>query len=208
VGLIYADLSISLDGFIAGPNVSVANGMGDGGERLHDWMFADKSESEAEAFEKGRFASTGAVLMGRTMLDVGIRPWGDEPAFHAPVFVVTHRPAEPIVKAGGTTYVFVTDGPDAALRLARQAAGEQDICVAGGAAVVRHYLHAGVVDELFVHVVPILLGAGVRLFTDAEDRSITMTATGSVDDDGVTHLSCRVRVQPGEAPSGTGRRTT
>ncbi|MDQ3871157.1 MAG: dihydrofolate reductase family protein, partial [Chloroflexota bacterium] len=139
-------------------------------------------------------------LMGRTMLDVGIRPWGDEPTFHAPVFVVTHRPAQPIVKAGGTSYTFVTDGPDAALRLARQAAGDQDICIAGGAAVVRHYLHAGIVDELRLHVVPILLGDGVRLFTDAADRSVALTATGNVDQDGVTHLRCQVRVHPGEAP--------
>ena len=197
--LIWADLSMSLDGFIAGPNVSVANGMGDGGERLHDWMFAGKSDAEARAFEEERFASTGAVLMGRTMLDVGIGPWGDDPTFHAPVFVVTHRPAEPIVKAGGTSYTFVTDGPDAALRLARQAAGDQDIYIAGGAAAVRQYLHAGVVDELRLHLVPILLGDGVRLFTDAADRSVALSATGNVDKHGVTHLRCRVRVQPVEA---------
>jgi dihydrofolate reductase len=165
MGMIYADISTSLDGFIAGPNVSIANGMGDGGDRLHDWMFAGKSGAEAEAFEEERLASSGAFVMGRTMLDVGIAPWGDNPTFHAPVFVVTHRPAEPIVKAGGTTCTFVTDGPEAALRLAREAAGDQDICVAGGAAIVRHYLHAGVVDELRLHLVPIVLGDGVRLFT-------------------------------------------
>jgi len=200
MGLIHADMSMSLDGFICGPNVSVANGMGDGGESLHDWMFAGKSEDEARAWEEERFASTGAVLMGRTMLDVGIRPWGDDPVFHAPVFVVTHRPAEPIVKAGGTSYTFVTDGPDAALRLARQAAGDQDIYLAGGAAVVRHYLHAGVVDDLQLHLVPTLLGDGVRLFTDAADRSVALTATGNVDEDGVTHLRCRMRVHPVDAP--------
>lgn len=120
--LIYADLSMSLDGFIAGPGVGIDNPMGEGGERLHDSMFAGRSETEARAFEEERFASTGAVLMGRTMLDLGLGPWGDEPSFHAPVFVVTHRPAEPIVKAGGTSYKFVTEGPDAALHRARQAA--------------------------------------------------------------------------------------
>jgi dihydrofolate reductase len=200
MGMIYADMSMSLDGFIAGPNVSVANGMGDGGERLHDWMFAGKSGEEARAFEEERLASTGAFLMGRTMLDVGIGPWGDNPTFHAPVFVVTHRPAGPIVKAGGTSYAFVTDGPDAALRLARQAAGDQEICVSGGAAIVRHYLHAGVIGELRLHLVPILLGDGVRLFTEAEDRSVALTATGSVDEGGVAHLRCRIRVHPVEAP--------
>jgi dihydrofolate reductase len=197
---IYADMSMSLDGFIAGPNVSVTNGMGDGGDRLHDWMFAGKSGAEAEAFEEERLASTGAFLMGRTMLDVGIGPWGDNPTFHAPVFVVTHRPAEPIVKAGGTSYTFVTEGPEAALRLALQAAGDQDICVAGGAAIVRQYLYTGVIDELRLHLVPILLGDGVRLFIDAEDRAVALASTGSVDDEGVAHLRCRVQVHSVEAP--------
>jgi dihydrofolate reductase len=111
MGRIYAEMSMSLDGFIAGPNVRVGNGMGDGGERLHDWMFAGRPEAEATASEQERLAGTGAYLMGRTMLEVGLEPWGDDPPFHAPVYVVTHRPAEPIVKAGGTTYEFVTDGP-------------------------------------------------------------------------------------------------
>ena len=195
MGKIYAFMSMSLDGFIAGPNVSVANGMGDGGEQLHEWIFAGQSDEENEAREIAQFTSTGAVLMGRTMLDVGISHWGDDPTFHAPVFVVTHRPAEPIVKAGGTTYTFVTDGPDAALRLARVAAGEQDICVIGGAAIVRHYLHAGVIDELTLHVVPILLGDGTRLFTGPDDRAIELTPVdGRVDSDGVTHLRWRAAV--------------
>ena len=183
---------MSLDGFIAGPNVDLHNGLGDGGERLHDWMFIGKSEAEAEAFEKQKFASTGAVLMGRTMLDVGIGPWGDEPGFHAPVFVVTHRAAEPISRKGGTSYTFVTDGPDAALRRAHDAAGGQDICVAGGAAIVELYLRAGVIDELRLHIVPILLGAGTRLFTDPDDRSIKFATSGTVDQDGVVHLRSSV----------------
>lgn len=195
MGLIWANMSMSLDGFIAGPNVSVANGMGDGGEQLHDWMFAGKSGEEGEAFLAKRFGSTGAVLVGRTMLDVGIGPWGEIPVFHAPVFVVTHRPADPIVKAGGTSYTFVPEGPDAALRLARAAAGGKDICVAGGAAIVRHYLSAGVIDELRLHLVPVLLGSGTRLFTGVEDRGIEITAAGSVDADGVTHLRCQVQVK-------------
>ena len=193
MGLIYANLSMSLDGFIAGPNVRVGNGMGDEGDRLHDWMFAGRSEAEAKAFLEEPFATTGAVLMGRTMLDVGIEPWGDDPPFHAPVFVVTHRPAEPIVKAGGTTYRFVSDGPDEALRLARQAAGDQDIRVEGGAAIVRHYLYSGVLDELRLHTVPILLGGGTRLFTESERRAVELTATGSVDEAGLAHLVYRVQ---------------
>jgi dihydrofolate reductase len=114
------------------------------------------------------------------------------------VFVVTHRPAEPIVKAGGTSYNFVTDGPDAALRLARAAAGERDIRVEGGAVIVRQYLHAGAIDELRLHVVPILLGEGTRLFTGPDDRAIQLTAVeGDVDVHGVTHLRCRVAADPG-----------
>ena len=193
MGVTYADMSMSLDGFIAGPNVSVGNGMGDDGDRLHDWMFVGMADADVKAFLEQRLASTGAFLMGRTMLDVGIGPWGDDPSFHAPVFVVTHRPAESIIKAGGTSYTFVTDGPAAAARLARQAAGDRDICVSGGAAIVRHYLQAGVIEELRLHVVPILLGDGVRLFTDPKDESFELDATGRVDAGGVAHLTYRVR---------------
>jgi dihydrofolate reductase len=173
--------------------------MGDGGEQLHDWMFAGKSDEEAEASLAEQFVSVGAVLMGRTMLDVGIGPWGENPVFHAPVFVVTHRAAEPIERAGGTTYTFVTDGPEEALSRARAAAGERDIRVEGGAAIVRHYLHAAVVDELRLHVVPVLLGSGTRLFAGAEDRAIDLSAVdGDVDAHGVAHLRCRPAV--GSAP--------
>jgi dihydrofolate reductase len=193
MGLTYANISMSLDGFIAGPNVRVGNGMGDGGDDLHDWIFAGKSEAEVAAYLAGQFERVGAVLMGRTMLDVGIEPWGDQPAFHSPVFVVTHRPAEPIERAGGTTYTFVTDGPEAALRRAREAAGDRDVRIEGGAAIIREYLHAGVVDELRLHVVPILMGRGVPLFTEREGRSLDMDATGAVDAGGVTHLTVRPR---------------
>ena len=192
MALIYADMSMSLDGFIAGPNVSVENGMGDEGDRLHDWMFVGKSGDEVSAYLEEKNASTGAFVMGRTMLDVGIEPWGDDPVFHGPVFVVTHRAAEPIVKRGGTTYTFVTDGPDAALSAARTAAGERDIAIMGGAATVREYLDAGVIDELRLHVVPILLGGGVPMFAD-RDGLLAFEATGSVDALGVSHLTCRPR---------------
>jgi len=188
----YADLSMSLDGFIAGPNVRVGNGMGDDGDRLHDWMFVGKSGDEVSAFLAQRLARVGAHLMGRTMLDVGIGPWGDEHVFHAPVFVVTHRPAEPIEKAGGTTYHFVTDGPEAALDRARQAAGDRDIDITGGADIVRQLLAAGVIDELRLHIVPMLLGAGTRLFVDA-DGLPDLDASGHVDDTGVAHLTLRPR---------------
>jgi dihydrofolate reductase len=190
--LIYADMSMSLDGYIAGPNVTVENGMGDEGDRLHDWMFVGKSGDEVSAYLEEKNASTGAFVMGRTMLDVGIEPWGDDPVFHGPVFVVTHRAAEPIVKRGGTTYTFVTEGPDAALNAARTAAGDRDIAIMGGATTVREYLDAGVIDELRLHVVPILLGGGVPMFAD-RDGLLTFEATGNVDEFGVSHLTCRPR---------------
>jgi dihydrofolate reductase len=191
MGQIWANMSMSLDGFVAGPNVTVDNGMGDGGERLHDWIFEGKSGAEAEATLAEQFVETGAVLVGRTMLDVGIGPWGDNPVFHAPVFVVTHRATDPIEKAGGTTYTFVTGGPAEALRRAREAAADQEICVLGGADIVRQYLSLGAIDELRLHVVPILLGSGVRMFDDGFDPSLELRASGDVDKGGVTHLICR-----------------
>jgi dihydrofolate reductase len=190
---VYVDLSMSLDGFVAGRGVSVDNPMGDGGERLHEWMFAGRSAEQSRAFEDERFAATGALIMGRTMLEVGVGPWGDNPTFHAPVFVVTHRPAPPIVKQGGTTYTFVADGPQAALAQARVAAGHQDICVAGGAAIAREYLNAGVVDELYLHIVPILLGAGVPVFPLERGPMELALRPGVTDDAGVVHLRYDVR---------------
>jgi dihydrofolate reductase len=187
--MIYADLSMSLDGFVAGRNVGVDNPMGDGGERLHEWMFARKSAEQSRAFEEEQFATTGALVMGRTMFDVGVGPWGDDPTFHAPVFVVTHRPHDPVVKEGGTTYTFVTDGPETAAEHARAAAGQQDICIAGGAAIVGHYLEAGVIEELRLHLVPLVLGAGVSLFGQ---RPLTFAPQPGVGQDGgVLHVRYR-----------------
>jgi len=190
--MIVADMSMSLDGFVAGPNVSIYNGLGDGGESLHEWIFEGKSDAEVADLMNDRFANVGAVLMGRRMLDVGIGPWGDEPVFHAPVFVVTHRATDPIEKSGGTTYNFVTDGPDAALALAREAAGDRDIYVAGGPAVIRRYLRSGAIDELALHIVPLLLGAGTPMFDGSEGVDLE-PSSGHVDEDGVAHLRCRVK---------------
>jgi dihydrofolate reductase len=192
----YANLSMSLDGYIAGPNVRVGNGMGDEGDRLHDWIFAGRTEAETASYLERQFVGVGAVVMGRTMLDVGIEPWGDEPVFHAPVFVVTHRPAEPIEKAGGTTYHFVTAGLRAALDRARQAADDRDVRVEGGADIVRQTLTAGELDELRLHVVPIVLGGGTRLFVDGV-RLPELDSSGSVDERGVAHLSLRPRAAVG-----------
>jgi dihydrofolate reductase len=109
--------------------------LGRGGERLHEWMFAGKPATDSESFETTHFNEIGALILSRRMADLGIGPWGEEPTFHAPCFVVTHRPAETIVKTGGTSYIFVTDGIETALERAREAAGSQDIQVNGGADV-------------------------------------------------------------------------
>jgi dihydrofolate reductase len=190
---IYADVSLSVDGFIAGPRVGQDNPLGDGGERLHEWMFAGRSAEDSRAFQEEKFAATGALIMGRTMLDLGLGPWGEDPTFHAPVFVVTHRAAEPVVKRGGTTYTFVTDGTEAALQRARAAAGQQDICVAGGAAVIQQYLSAGVIDELYLHLVPVLLGGGARPFPAGRGPVALALRPGVTGDGGVVHLRYGLR---------------
>ena len=160
MGIVYLDLSLSLDGFVAGDNVGVDNPLGDGGDRLHEWMFAGKSAEESRAWEEEVFAPVGALVMGRRVADLGIGPWGDDPTSHAPVYVITHRPHDPIVKVGGTTYNFVTEGLAAALEQAREVAGGKDIAIGGGADIARQCLAAGIVDEVRLHMVPVLLGAG------------------------------------------------
>ncbi len=132
---VYSDITMSLDGFIAGPNVHVGNGMGDDGDRLHDWMFdpKKKTKTDAEILDE-KLTSTGAVIIGKTMFDVGFEPWGDPPPFGMPVFIVTHEARDPLPMKGGTTYNFVTDGIGAALELARAAAGDKDVGIWGGAA--------------------------------------------------------------------------
>jgi dihydrofolate reductase len=191
VGKVIADQSMSLDGFSAGPNVRISNGMGDGGEALHEWMSRESGRTgRGGEVLQDVFEGTGAVVVGRGMFDVGEEPWGDDPPFHRPVFVVTHRPKAPVVKQGGTTYMFVTDGLDATLARAREAAGDQDISIAGGASTVRQYLAAGLIDELRLHIAPVTVGAGERLLDDVGDlklEPIEAWGTGLV-----THISYKV----------------
>jgi dihydrofolate reductase len=181
------EMSVSLDGFATGPEVGPDAPLGIGGERLHDWMFAGKSQAEVETFLTARFSEIGAVIMGRRMVDLGVGPWGEEPAFHAPCFVLTHRPAETIVKKGGTSYIFVTDGIEAALEQAREAAGSQDVQVEGGVDVARQFLNAGLLDEIHLHLAPIILGAGTRLF-DGVRTDIRLVPREAQNAPGVTHL--------------------
>ncbi|HWN21477.1 MAG TPA: dihydrofolate reductase family protein [Gaiellaceae bacterium] len=207
------DITMSLDGFIAGPNATLEEPLGEGGEQLHDWLFGLKSWREqhgltggttgtdAEILEES-VARVGATVMGRRMFSGGAGPWeddpkadgwwGDEPPFHGPVFVLTHHAREPVEKQGGTTYFFVTDGIEAALDEARAAAGDKDVAIAGGASIVQQYLRAGLVDEFQVHVAPRFLGGGVRLFDGLDGGRPAVKATRVVASPTVTHLRYEV----------------
>ena len=191
MGKVTCEISMSLDGFIAGPNVRVGNGMGDDGDRLHDWRFEAKTETD-DAIVEEIYASTGAVIIGRRMFDVGFEPWGDPPPFGMPVFIVTHENREPLPMQGGTTYTFVTDGIETALDQARAAAGDKDVGIWGGANIIRGYLEAGLLDEMQIHLVPVLFGGGTRLFEDPSRGRIELRRTASIETPGATHFRFEV----------------
>ena len=188
---VVCEISMSLDGFITGPNVRVGNGMGDGGDRLHDWMFGAKTTTDAK-FVDDKYASTGAVVMGKRMFDVGFEPWGDPPPFRMPVFVVTHEERDPLPMQGGTTYTFVTDGIEAALELARAAADDKNVGVWGGANIIRQYLKAGLLDEMQIQLIPILLGNGIRLFEGLDPEGIALRRASSIETPAATHFRFEV----------------
>ena len=192
-----SDMAMSVDGFTAGHNQSLDKPFGDGvGElTLHRWMFeqADVNAAEIEAITAAR-----AYIMGRNMFGPGRGDWdldwkgwwGDDPPYHAPVFVLTHHTREPLTMQGGTTFTFVTDGIESALAQAREAAGDGDVAIAGGAATVNQYLAAGLIDELRLHVAPVLLGAGERLLDSV--GNFDLEPLGVKSNELVTHLSYRV----------------
>ena len=191
MGKVIAEISMSLDGFVAGPNVRVGNVMGDGGERLHDWRFDAKTDTD-DAIVEELYASTGAVLIGKRMFDVGFEPWGDPPPFGMPVFIVTHEQREPLLMQGGTSYTFLTDGIEAALKLARAAAGDKNVGTWGGANIIRQYLRAGLLDEMDIHLIPILLGDGTRLFEDLDPEGIELKRTSTIETPAATHFRFEV----------------
>jgi len=197
MGKVVVDLSMSLDGFITGPNDGIEMPLGEGGERLHDRIFRGKpdrsgSSPRQSAIDVNRavldeaFETTGAIVMGRRLFDIEEKPWGDEPPFQVPVFVLTHRPRE-IIKKGKTTFTFVTDGIERALERAQAVAGDKDVSVSA-ANVAQQYLQAGLLDEIQIHLVPILLGQGRRLFEHLGTESIELENTRVVEAPGVTHL--------------------
>jgi dihydrofolate reductase len=205
-------LASSLDGYVAGPNQSAEEPLGEGGESLHDWAFELEAWRKPHGREGGevnasspvfaeRLANVGAGIMGRKMFgpigggdwgDGSWRGWwGDEPPYHHPVFVLTHHEREPLKMEGGTTFFFVTDGIESALDQAREAAGDKDVQIHGGAEVARQYLAAGQVDEFELDVVPMLLGDGERLL-DGLDPELGLELVRAVDAPGVTHLKYAV----------------
>jgi dihydrofolate reductase len=191
------NLSISADGFVAGPNQSRDNPLGDGGIRLHEWHFELHPDDQV-VFDDWQ-NSPGAYVMGRNMFGPGRGEWdlewtgwwGEEPPYHVPVFVLTHHPREPLPMAGGTTFNFVTDGLDAALEQAKAAAGAKPVEIAGGASTVNAYLEAGAIDELHLHVSPVLLGTGERLF-DGVSSSLELAPVHVQGSPAVTHVKYRV----------------
>ncbi|WIY05154.1 dihydrofolate reductase family protein [Amycolatopsis mongoliensis] len=186
---VIAEISMSADGIVAGPDTSAEHPLGRGGELLHHWMF-DGTGADATVAAR-LFEGIGAFVVGRTMFEAGVDPWGDDGTFKKPVFVVTSRPHEPVVK-GPTTFTFVTGGPESALRQAKAAAGEDDVMVMGGGTTLRQYLLAGLVDELRLHVVPLLFGAGVRLFDAEVGTHVKLERTGVEETPNATHLTFRV----------------
>jgi dihydrofolate reductase len=185
-------ISMSLDGFITDPNASVGTPLeGNDPGRLSDWQFDAKTETDAAIVDE-MFKSTGAVLMGKRMFDAGFEPWGDPPPYHMPVFVVTHKKRKPLPMQGGTTYTFVTDGIEAALELARAAAGDKNVGVWGGANIMRQYLKAHLLDEMHIHLVPILLGGGIPLFEGLDPEGIELRRLSSIETPGATHLRFEV----------------
>lgn len=187
---VVSEISMSLDGFVTGPNVSASNGMGDGGERLHDWRFDTKTEADA-AIEKEIYDSTGAVVLGKHMFDVGFEPWGDPPPFRMPVFVVTHEARAPMPMQGGTTYHFV-NGLEAAIEQARTAAGDKNVGVWGGANIIRQCLQGGLLDEMQLHIVPILLGDGIRLFENFDPTEIELRKISTIETPTAIHYRFEV----------------
>jgi dihydrofolate reductase len=211
MGKVTFQISVSLDGFVAGPNQSAQNPIGEGGMDLHQWVFGLDAWRKTHGQEGGEtnisskvldeaVENIGATVMGRNMFGPIRGPWdgdpwngwwGDDPPFHHPVFVLTHHAREPVAMDGGTTFTFVTDGIQSALEQAKAAAGpDKDVSVAGGASAIQQFLNAGLVDDFELHVVPLLLGDGERLL-DGVDVNLERTRVLE-SPSGVTHLKFRV----------------
>lgn len=208
--MITCQISISVDGFVAGPDQSLDNPLGKGGMRLHEWVFATAAwarmqgqqptvpETPDSEILEHVFDKVGAYIMGRNMFTAGRGEWdlswrgwwGENPPYHTPVYVLTHYPREPLPMDGGTTFYFVTEGVEAALDQARAAAGDRDVMVAGGAHAVQEVIRAGQLDELFLHISPVVLGAGERLLENVGDLKLRPVEV--IGSPSVTHIRYRI----------------
>jgi dihydrofolate reductase len=205
------NITMSLDGYVAGPNQSVAHPLGEGGEKLHDWAFATRTFRERHGMEGGAtgpdndiaaeyFENIGATIMGRHMFGGGDGPWGErpwsgwwgeDPPFHMPVFVLTHHARDPLEMQGRTTFHFVTGGIEVALQRAENAARGKHVTLGGGANVAQQYLKAGLIDEMEIHVVPVLLGEGARLFDNTDSQQRDYECVRVVNSPTVSHYKYR-----------------
>ena len=212
MGKVRVHMMMSLDGYAAGPNQGPDKPFGDNAENFLDWAFKLKSLREMLGMEGGETnpsdtvmretaSNLGATVMGRNMFGGGPGPWpqpawngwwGDNPPYHTPVFVLTHHPREPLTMQGGTRFFFVTDGAEAALEQAKEAAGDKDVRIGGGANVVNQYLRIGAVDEIELHIVPIIIGGGARLFEGLEDARPRLEVIRTVATPEVTHVKYRI----------------
>jgi dihydrofolate reductase len=191
------NMSMSVDGFVAGPRQSFDNPLGEGGMRLHEWHFHPQGEDQAVIDEWQH--RPGAYVMGRNMFTPGRGAWdlnwtgwwGDEPPYHAPVFVLTHHAREPLAMAGGTRFHFVTAGPESALEQAKAVAEGKSVEIAGGASTVNAYLRSGAIDELHLHISPIVLGAGERLF-DGVPADLRLEPLQVIGSPAATHVKYRI----------------
>ena len=204
---IFFDVAVSLDGYIAGPNRGPRNPLGDRGISVHDWMFQTAffrkmiglpggDAGDDDKVVRAVFERSGAYVMGRHMFEEGEVGWPEEAPFHAPVFVLTHTPREPWPRKGGTTFHFVTDGMKSALEKAKAAARGKDVRISGGAATIRQFLKAGLVDEFTLHVAPVILGAGVSLFDHMLHDDFKAEQTQVIPSRLATHITYRVDRSP------------
>lgn len=195
-------ITVSADGYMAGPDQGPDDPLGVGGMALHDWMFAvdDVAKTPSGALIEYGVGSAGATIMGRNMFGGGPGPWdeawkgwwGDDPPFHTPVFVLTHHSREPVEMDGGTTFHFVTDGIESALEQARAAAADKDVVIGGGAQTAQQFLAAGLVDEFFLTVAPVILGAGERLLEGLDPAKLRVAQEEIIEGNGVAHIKYRV----------------
>lgn len=200
---VFFQVGMSLDGFIAGLHGSPQNPLGDGGTTIHQWMYKLKSWRELVGLQGGitndddtiirkSAQRTGAYIMGKNMFKEGEANWPVNAPFHAPVFVLTQEKREPWEREGGTTFYFVNDGIASGLAQAKEAAGNKDVRIGGGAAIIQQYLNAGLVDEFSIHVAPVVLGKGVRLLDNLNPSTVKIQLADTTQSETVTHLNYSV----------------